>query len=252
MINLSKRLQTIAGQVLPGQRVADIGSDHALLPVYLVQKGVAPAVIAGEVNQGPYQAAVQQVKAAGLSARIEVRKGNGLAVLEPGEADAITIAGMGGSLIVSILTEGLNKLEGVSRLILQPNVGEEAVRRFLVEQGWKLEAEQILEEDGKIYEILTAGRTPVPLEENEKLYKPRSVRGVSLSAERLLAMGPYLIEEGSAVFERKWLMEVEKLGKISRQLEGSELDASRLKRDLLQKEVAEIKEVIRCLPRDKR
>ena len=106
MIKLSRRLQTIADQVTQGARVADIGSDHALLPVYLIQSGRCPSAIAGELNTGPFQAARKQTAEAGLKTVIEVRQGDGLSVLEPGEADTVTIAGMGGSLMADILEAG--------------------------------------------------------------------------------------------------------------------------------------------------
>jgi tRNA (adenine22-N1)-methyltransferase len=134
-IVLSKRLKTIADYCPAGSRVADIGSDHALLASYLLANGLASFVIAGELNDGPYQAAREQVAKLAAADRASVRKGDGLAVLAPGETDVICIAGMGGQLIASILERGKAKLPGVKRLILQPNVGEEVVRRWLLDNG---------------------------------------------------------------------------------------------------------------------
>lgn len=154
-MRLSARLQLISDLLPKGCRFADIGSDHALLPVSAVQSGRAAFAVAGEVNDGPLEAARRQVAEAGETQRISVRKGDGLAVIAPGEVDAITIAGMGGALIVSILSGGKPKLAGVKRLVLQPNVGEEP-RRWLAENDWYLAEEAILEEDGKIYEVMMA------------------------------------------------------------------------------------------------
>ncbi|OCT17138.1 SAM-dependent methyltransferase [Paenibacillus pectinilyticus] len=253
MIKLSKRLQMIADRVPKGSKVADIGSDHALLPTYLAQQGIIVSAIAGEVNPGPYEAAQRQVLESGLSKVIQVRSGDGLAVLETGEVDVITIAGMGGSLMASILDAGKSKLPGVKHLILQPNVGEDHVRRWLLENGWKLESEAILEEDGKIYEILTASTGS--LEERdalESLYAERQLPGgVNVSKERLHQMGPYLINEAPEIWFMKWESELNKLAMIEAQLKLSTAEASIVKAEQVHKEINEIKEVLACLQKVK-
>ncbi|MDR6551333.1 class I SAM-dependent methyltransferase [Paenibacillus qinlingensis] len=254
MVKLSKRLQMIADRVPVGSKVADIGSDHALLPTYLAQQGIIVAAVAGEVNPGPFEAAQRQVLESGLSKIIQVRSGDGLAVIEPGEVNVITIAGMGGSLMASILEAGKSKLVGVGQLILQPNVGEEHVRRWLLHNGWKLDSETILEEDGKIYEVLTAS-----LAGSEEigalgmLYKERSLPdGVHVSSERLQQMGPYLINEAPEVWFIKWESELKKLAMIVDQLKLSTAEASIAKAEQVSQEIREIKEVLACLQKVKR
>ncbi|WP_040948391.1 tRNA (adenine(22)-N(1))-methyltransferase [Gorillibacterium massiliense] len=244
MVILSNRLKQIAERVPAGSKLADIGSDHALLPVYLVQSGAIPAAIAGEVNPGPYAAAMQQVRDAGLTAAIQVRRGDGLSVLQPDEVETITIAGMGGSLIVKILSAGEDKLGVVKRLVLQPNVGEEFVRRYLVEKEWLLTEEAILEEDGKIYEILVAERNNDVQRKNERLY--------DANPSMLLKMGPFLLQEASPVFVQKWHGEIAKLERISEQLDESELAASKAKKQELDREIQTLKEVLlACTQKDK-
>src|SRR5690554_2583760 len=120
-VKLSLRLSTIADLVQPGSRLADIGSDHALLPVFLVQQGIIESAIAGEINEGPFLAANKQVQQANLQHKISIRHGDGLSVLDNHEVDTIVIAGMGGSTMVSILQEGIHRLSSVKRLIMQPN-----------------------------------------------------------------------------------------------------------------------------------
>ncbi len=255
-MKLSTRLTAIAEQIPAGSRLADIGSDHGLLPVYVVRQGWVSQAIAGEVNQGPLEAAQRQVDEAGLGHVIQPRLGNGLAVIQPGEVDVVTIAGMGGALIVTILSEGIAKLTGVSRLILQPNVGEEFVRRWLLEQGWYLSSERILEEDGRTYEILTADRVEDAEQKNKQLYHSRVLEGaegfsVSLSETELVQFGPYLLEEAAPVFREKWNQEIEKLEKVAASVGRSDNDESRLKGAALQQQIKLVKEVLACLPKDR-
>ncbi|MDQ6421101.1 class I SAM-dependent methyltransferase [Paenibacillus sp. LHD-117] len=252
MIKLSRRLQRIADYVTEGARVADIGSDHALLPVYLLQIGKCPSAIAGELNAGPLQAAKKQAADAGLKSRISARQGNGLAVLEPGEADTVTIAGMGGSLMSAILEEGhaSGKLVGVKELVLQPNVGEDEVREWLLEKGWFLAAESILEEDGKIYEVLHAVNDPNAASQNQSIYNGDFL-GLAYEKELLhrvlLRMGPYLLRESSPVLTLKWKSEIKKLERIIAQMSGSELAESAAKAEQFRKEIGIIEEVLQCL-----
>ncbi|EDL64459.1 tRNA (adenine(22)-N(1))-methyltransferase [Bacillus sp. SG-1] len=211
---LSKRLETVVSFIPEGSRIADIGSDHAYLPCYAVDKGIAASGIAGEVAEGPYQSAVKQVKYSQLEDVITVRKGDGLEVISPNETDCITIAGMGGALIASILEKGKDKLEGVSRLILQPNVAAIAIRKWLLENGWELKAERILEEDHKIYEVLVAdkGNPETPYEQ----------------LETELLLGPFLSKEKSSVFKTKWGQELKQWRNILENMKQAD-DSSELR-----------------------
>ncbi|CAM5793617.1 MULTISPECIES: tRNA (adenine(22)-N(1))-methyltransferase [Brevibacillus] len=238
---ISRRLQTIARFCPKGARVADIGSDHALLASYLIREEIASFVVAGELNEGPYQAALKQIHTIQAEDKASVRKGDGLSVLKPGEVDVVCIAGMGGQLIVSILSAGADKLEGVSRLILQPNVGEEHVRRWFVENNWQLSAETIMEEDGIIYEILVAdkGDGMIPYRNKDR------------SPEELLRIGPFLWEEKSPVLAKKWMSEREKWTKVLEQLSRSDKQEAAVRAAQIKEELEWINEVIACLPTDK-
>ncbi|MNO24175.1 tRNA (adenine(22)-N(1))-methyltransferase [compost metagenome] len=252
-MKLSARLQHIADWLPAGCRFADIGSDHALLPVAAVRSGRAAFAIAGEVNDGPLEAARRQVAEAGETGRISVRKGDGLAVIAPGEVDAITIAGMGGALIASILDEGQAKLVGVKQLVLQPNVGGEFVRRWLLKHDWYLVEEAILEEDGKIYEVMKAEARTDAGEQNNELYRERELEGcqVKLTRELQLLMGPRLMAAPNEVFFAKWESELRKLESIRQSVATSALETSRQKEAELTRLSEQLKEVLACLPKDK-
>ncbi|WP_421379901.1 tRNA (adenine(22)-N(1))-methyltransferase [Bacillus salacetis] len=228
---LSKRLETVVSFIPEGSRIADIGSDHAYLPCYAVDKGIAVSGIAGEVAEGPYQSALKQVKYSQLEDVIAVRKGDGLEVISPNETDCITIAGMGGALIASILEEGKGKLEGVSRLILQPNVSAVSIRSWLLENGWELKAEKILEEDNKIYEILVADKG-----EPEAPYD---------NMESELLLGPFLLKENSSVFKQKWEQELKQWKNIIEKMKKAE-DSPELKqrKAQIQKKIGIVEEVL--------
>lgn len=232
-VKLSKRLQAVAEEIIPQSVLADIGSDHAYLPCYCVLHNRIASAIAGEVVEGPYQAAKRKVEQLYLEDKISVRKGNGLAVLSPGEADVITICGMGGALIRDILERGKDKLQGVQRLVLQPNIGAHNIRQWLIENGWELKKEQILKEDGKIYEVLCAekGNSMQPYKEQERA-------GV--------LMGPFLLQEKNAVFVEKWQHELKSFKMIYEQLsKAAETEEMNKKREELIERISLVEEVLR-------
>ncbi|WP_229696094.1 tRNA (adenine(22)-N(1))-methyltransferase [Paenibacillus albidus] len=254
-VKLSNRLQCLLEQIPSGSRLADIGSDHALLPIAAVQTGKAVFAVAGEVNPGPFEAARKGVAEAGKGSIISVRRGDGLDVIEPGEVNCITIAGMGGALIASILERGAagGKLKGVQVLILQPNVGEDILRRWLLGNGWVLTAESILEEDGKLYEVLTAVSEEEGGLTNEEVYRDLNLNegAVVCGKETLLQMGPWLLKAPNRVFRDKWQGEIQKLEGILASLSRSELESAETKRNQINTQIKQITEVLQCLPKDK-
>lgn len=190
MTLLSKRLQAVYQMVDANTRVADIGSDHAYLPVELIEEKVANYAIAGEVAKGPMSRSKEDVEKFGLSDKIDVRLGDGLAVIKADDLiDTVVIAGMGGILIQNILTNATEEqLSHVKTLVLQPNIGEPLVRRWLVENNFKIIDEDIVEEDHHVYEIIKA----------EKVTEP-----VTLTDAEFL-MGPVLIQKKTPTFVAKW------------------------------------------------
>lgn len=202
---LSKRLEAVASFVPTGAVLADIGSDHAYLPCYLVHKEVISRAIAGEVVKGPYESAVRQVRTEGLTENITVRLADGLAAVHPNDkVDTVTIAGMGGPLIVSILEKHPEALENVTRLVLQPNIHAKVIREWALQNGWAILNEEILEEDSKVYEILVLQRGEETLTEAEIL------------------LGKQLIAAKSEVFVEKWTKEIANWERVLQSIEKAE------------------------------
>ena len=220
---ISKRLETVASFVSQGAVLLDVGSDHAYLPIELVEKGHIERAIAGEVVVGPYQSAVKNVENHGLSDKIQVRLANGLAAFDDSDqVSVITIAGMGGRLIASILEEGFDKLAHVERLILQPNNREDDLRNWIQDHGFQIIAESILEEAGKFYEILV-------VEAGQMKLSARDTR-----------FGPFLSKEVSPVFVQKWQKEAEKLQFALGQIP----EKNQEERQILAEKIQAIKEVL--------
>ena len=151
---LSERLLHIAEQVSAGETLADVGCDHGYLPIYLIQKGCMQRAIAMDINEGPLQRAREHIEQESLGAYIQTRLSDGLEKLCPGEADAVIIAGIGGNLTIDILSRGEAVIRKLDQLILEPQSDLAAVRVFLRENDYYIEAEDMVLEDGKYYPIL--------------------------------------------------------------------------------------------------
>ena len=185
---LSMRLERVAANVPAGARLADIGSDHAYLPVALMRRGAITAAVAGEVAATPFHAAQRTVRDNGLEQQITVRLANGLAAIEPHDGiTAISLCGMGGETIRDILESGKVHLSGRERLVLQPNGGEQPLRQWLMDNGYSILSEELLQENRFYYEIIVAERTGPVLYSAEELY-----------------FGPLQMQVRSPVFIAKW------------------------------------------------
>lgn len=152
MITLTKRLQAVADLVPGDCRFADIGTDHAYLPVWLLQKGVIRHAIAGDIRQGPLDHAKATAQRYGCTGQLSFRLSDGLQGLKAHEADCIAIAGMGGEAIISILSSA-PWTKTNTRLILQPQTNLPELRRWLTRNGYRICQEQCLYEEGHWYSI---------------------------------------------------------------------------------------------------
>lgn len=161
---MTPRLLCVASFAQPGCVVADIGTDHAYIPVWLVENGIATCAIAMDINQGPIMRAEENIRRFSLEDKISTRLSNGMEQLLPGEADTVIIAGMGGMLINEILAAGKHVYPSVHRFILQPMTAIEETRKYLEEHGFLIENEKLAQEEDKIYCVLSVVRGQMQIE----------------------------------------------------------------------------------------
>lgn len=153
-MQLSKRLLAVSEMVTSNSRLADIGTDHGYIPIYLIENKRVPRAIAMDVNKGPLNRAKENIEHHGLENYIETRLSDGAAALHSGEVDAVVIAGMGGGLVMKILTEGSGVLKSVKELILQPQSELAFVRRFLQDNNYAVVEENMVLDEGKYYPMM--------------------------------------------------------------------------------------------------
>lgn len=165
------RLRCITKKIISGKSLADIGSDHAALPVYLVKNGRVPRAVASDISPGSCRRLLQTVQENGLQEKIDVRRGDGLQVLAPGEVTTVVIAGLGGDTIAGILEKDWKQAESFEHFVLQPMSKAGHLRRVLAGRGWPLLQEELVREKGRYYPVLVSrpGHHPYllsPLEED--------------------------------------------------------------------------------------
>lgn len=196
-LRLSKRLQLVASFVPEGSRIADIGTDHAYIPVYLAQTGRIASAIAMDVGKGPLERAkahIEDLVRGQQVCPLETRLSDGLKELKAGEADTVIIAGMGGELVIRILTEGGRLWDDIKQFILSPQSDLDKVRHFLAENGFSIADESMVKDEGKFYTVMSVKRGAMAYErETEYLY------GKCLLKAKNEVLGEYLLREEKRV-----------------------------------------------------
>ena len=177
-MKLSKRLQTIADFVKKNSVVADIGTDHAHIPIYLIENNIIDKAYACDINKGPLEKAKENIENFGVSENIVLRLSNGLDKMSNKEADTIIIAGMGGELIIDILERGKSFFNKKNTFILSPHTKTDEVRDYLLRKGFEILKEDMCIDEGKFYTVMEGRYT-----ENKLMY-----------SEAELLYGKYLIE----------------------------------------------------------
>lgn len=214
-VKLSKRLRAIADLIPKGAVVADVGCDHGYIPIYLLESGKSRYAIAMDVREGPLKRAEEHIAGHHLEGYIETRLSDGLRQLQPGEADTVVIAGMGGGLVKKILTESAHVRDSIMQYVLQPQSEIGSVRAFLREQGLVIVAEDMVCEDEKYYPMM--------------LVRPAKNTGAcedmegAAGQDRLLAdtYGPLLLSQGHPVLKEYLLREEKQLRTVLLSLEQS-------------------------------
>lgn len=152
---LSKRLKAVADMVTKGNIVADIGTDHGYVPVYLVKNNISKKAYAMDINEGPLKMADKNIRLEGLEKKITTVLSDGMDKMVDNMAETVIIAGMGGDLIVDILSRGKD-IKGINELILSPHKRVDLVRKYLIRNHWKIIREEMVIDAGKYYTIIKA------------------------------------------------------------------------------------------------
>jgi tRNA (adenine22-N1)-methyltransferase len=156
MRRLSDRLQKIAGFIEPGEKIADIGTDHGKIPIYLALNRITSKAILSDINAGPLEKARLNIKAHAPDYAFDIRQGSGLDPIKAFEVDTIIIAGMGGLLIAGILGEDLVKTRSYRKFLLQPRNAEDKLRFWLRQNSFLIVDECLVQEGKHICEIICA------------------------------------------------------------------------------------------------
>lgn len=226
-MKLSPRLQAIADYVHNGAVVADIGTDHGYIPVYLVSKGISSRVIATDINVGPLEKANSYINKESYVETIETRLGDGLKCLLPNEVDTVIIAGMGGILISEILESSKDITQTIKNFILQPMVASEDLRRYLFNNKYRILDEKLAKEGNKIYEVMLVTHG------EDKIYK-----------DIYYEIGKKLVEKKDKYLEEFLENKIRKTEKILNALSNNKTMEGKLKYELLKNKNEEYKEVL--------
>lgn len=230
-MQLSKRLAAVAHFVPQGARVADIGTDHAYIPIYLVKSHITDFCIATDINEGPILKANNNLLKYKIDQQhIILRQAKGLQGLEGYQLDTIIISGMGGHLIIDILKNDLDIVKGIKQLILQPQQDIPEIRKYLHSIGFKIDDEIFVEEEEKYYTIINASPGKETYEhEYEYIY------------------GKMLIQKKDEAF-KKWIdEEYNKLIAIKEKLTSANTQKAIKRKEEIDKKLLLHREVIKCI-----
>ena len=191
-MKLSKRLELLAYLVekhKKGNILADIGTDHAYLPCYLIEKNIIDKAYACDVAKGPFAASLSTIRQYHFEENVEALLGDGLDPILDKEVDIVTIAGMGSFLIVEILEKNKAYLNKVKQFYLQPNANTDHLRKYLFANDWIIIDEQMVKDAGHIYEVMV-----VTARKNKAItYNQKDEE-----------FGPILINNQTPLFKEKW------------------------------------------------
>ncbi|QXM05717.1 tRNA (adenine(22)-N(1))-methyltransferase [Crassaminicella indica] len=229
-MKLTPRLLNIAKFVPKNSVLADVGTDHGYIPVYLMKNKITEKIIATDINEGPLLSAQKNIKLYGLDNYIETRLGNGLEAIQPGEVDTVIIAGMGGLLIRDILLNHPDVTKSIKRFILQPMVAQDELRRWLYANNFKIIDEKLVSEDHRIYEIIVVEHGKEVIED-----------------EIYFEIGKKLIENKDPHLEAFIYKHIKKQKDIINNLVGQKTDKAKNKLKECKEKIEKFEEVLRWL-----
>lgn len=251
-MELSKRLQAVADLVSKGRVVADIGCDHAYISIYLVANQIAKHVIAMDVNRGPLERAKENIKKNHYSQEIETRLSDGAKALQPKEADALLISGMGGGLMIKILSESKEVVENVVEIILQPQSEIKEVRKYLEKVAFEIIEENMVIEEGKYYTMMKARRKAeeegistkkeIKQEQLKKQENFLNKSDIIVKEEVFYRYGKYLLQQKNPYLKQFLQKEKLKYEKILEQLEESDMERNKDRYDQMKSDYQYCKE----------
>lgn len=229
-MKLTPRLQTIANHIPQNTICGDIGTDHAYIPIYIVENKISNKVIATDINKGPLAIANKQIRLSGLENHIETRLGDGLQPIKPYEVETIVIAGMGGLLIKEILDNSKEVTKSINTFILQPMIAQRELREYLIDNNFKIINEDLAQENQRIYEIIIA------------------IQGIQeIKNDIFLDIGKPLIENRHPLLSSLIHLKKKELIKIIHQCEGKGSANAEERIRECSKKIKDLEEVGKCL-----
>lgn len=229
-MELSKRLMKIASYVNYCEAIADIGTDHGYIPIYLVKNNKCNSAIASDINKGPIEKASTNIRFEGLSEKIKCLLGGGLKPLKVGEVNGVIIAGMGGNLIRDIILEDIEKVKLYDFLILQPAQNPEVLRKFLYNNNFEILNEDLILDDGKFYELFK-----VKYNENAKK--------INVKDEIFYEISSILLESNNSLVNDYIKSKIKKYENIITYIKD-DTSLAKKKKDILNEKINKLKEMI--------
>jgi len=229
-MELSIRLKTIATMVEKSETVADIGTDHGYIPIYLIKNNICNTAIASDINSGPIEKAELNISLENLRDKIECRLGGGLTTIKPKEVNSAIIAGMGGNLIRDIILESEDVFKSLDNAILQPVQNPEVLRRFIYEQGYCILEEELCFDQNKFYEIIKVSYDNKPKEKEEIFYE----------------VGEMLINKKHPLIKEYLQHKIDKYNKIYENIK-EETEGAEIRKTEIGNKVKRLQELITCI-----
>lgn len=229
-MELSKRLMKIASYINYCEAIADIGTDHGYIPIYLVKNNKCNSAIASDINKGPIEKASTNIRFEGLSEKIKCLLGGGLKPLKVGEVNGVIIAGMGGNLIRDIILEDIEKVKLYDFLILQPAQNPEVLREFLYNNNFEILNEDLILDDGKFYELFK-----VKYNENAKK--------INVKDEISYEISSILLESNNSLVNDYIKSKIKKYENIITYIKD-DTSLAKKKKDILNEKINKLKEMI--------